>query len=119
MSVLYCSHCGAKLEYAVQKPKFCSSCGAAIGTPPSQANHVAAEERKMEELPDLKKLEYEISFEEPRLTLGALMESDASDPSTPARPPLSEKEKNKTAEEVLAESVAQCKSARQPRDAGE
>lgn len=31
MNKIFCSECGHKHEYASQKPKFCSECGAGIG----------------------------------------------------------------------------------------
>lgn len=31
MNRIYCTECGAKVEYAYSKPKFCSNCGTGFG----------------------------------------------------------------------------------------
>lgn len=127
MSVLYCPHCGAKLEYGVEKPKFCSSCGASIA--PSLANVKKAEPRSVpldeeERVPNLSKLEYEVSFDASnKVTLGSLIQegernASGGDPQN-VRQAVPEGESKKTGDDIVAESIARCKSARQPEDIGE
>lgn len=131
MNVLYCPQCGAKLEYAVHKPKFCSSCGESLGsTARGAVARVApedlAEEDLPESLPNLSKLEYEISVDALLPTIGSVIQDQLSNKplgadkkNTAVRPPASDAERNKTGDELIKESLAQCKSARKPKEPSE
>ena len=71
--IKYCSECGAKHEYKFSPPKFCSNCGAPMGTAQKEskplnkkiiANEkskaINDEETDAEFVPQISKLEYEI-----------------------------------------------------------
>ena len=73
MPSTYCSSCGHKMDYTLQKPKFCSECGQSLATlKPSVAKQVEPDppEDNIEnfdpdgsdvyEIPDIQGLQYEI-----------------------------------------------------------
>jgi hypothetical protein len=74
MSILYCTECGYKNEYSIHPPNFCGGCGVSLGgekAPPkrkSKGGRRSAEdhdpdETDIVELPDISKLDVEISYE--------------------------------------------------------
>lgn len=83
----YCQHCGAKHEYNLHKPNFCSSCGQSLSGEydPSKAEsqssvvEVDAEDYGVEgtdvyRVPRLRALEYDIEVSNAsKFTLGSLM----------------------------------------------
>ena len=90
MPSTYCSSCGHKTDYTLQKPKFCSECGQSLGTlKPSVVKQKEPEpvddEKSIEnfdpdgsdiyEVPELKGgLQYEIEVtEDSSFTLGSIM----------------------------------------------
>ena len=108
MNYDYCNSCGGKIEYLMQKPNFCPSCGATMGSGASPKNRPTpprafvadgaakiddAEGTDIECLPDLHKLEYDIENDGSfgvigrRTTLGEVMGLDAETPSSPTREP--------------------------------
>jgi len=62
MNKLFCVSCGFKILYEVTKPKFCSSCGEAIGSV-SVASKKQEEEESSELNVDLNKLKRDIVVE--------------------------------------------------------
>ena len=130
MKTLYCSNCGCKHEYTVQKPKFCSNCGTPT-SPIARASLTprAVVEPEIEEegyVPSISKLQYDISVDKTKTTIGSLIkqqlaESPEGSPSTEkfTRPAVSEAERNRTPEEEIQQSIEMCKPRRQPDEIGE
>lgn len=81
MQKTYCTSCGAKIEYSLQKPKFCSSCGepldvinntknsstkdrgAAKNSGASKQDEPAGDETNYQHVPAVGKLQYEVEYE--------------------------------------------------------
>ena len=83
MSILYCSECGYKNEYTLHPPNFCGGCGEKIelggkGSPakkktretrggelqkPSFAKKLDDDETDIDFVPNLKKLDIDVSYE--------------------------------------------------------
>lgn len=68
---IYCQKCGTGVEYTLNKPKFCSGCGASfaiinasspkiVKTIPKITQNDEEEEISMERVPDISKLDFEI-----------------------------------------------------------
>ncbi len=87
MPSTYCSSCGHKMDYTLQKPKFCSECGQSLSTlKPSVAKQAEPdpiennpenfdpEGSDVYEVPDIQGLQYEIEHDsDTSFTLGSLM----------------------------------------------
>lgn len=77
---IFCHSCGYKMEYTMDKPKFCQQCGCSLvstASKPTPQPEVVVEQEVVEEkeeskpLPNLKNLDFEISHaEKPKLTVG-------------------------------------------------
>jgi ribosomal protein L37E len=95
MPSTYCSSCGHKTDYSLQKPKFCSECGQSLATlKPSVAKKKESEPVNSEEnienfdpdgsdvyeVPEIRGgLQYEIEVtEDPSFTLGSIMPEPSS-----------------------------------------
>jgi len=52
MRSIFCTNCGAKIEYSSAKPKFCSSCGEPMSSSVAARLPNKARSRKIEELDD-------------------------------------------------------------------
>jgi len=65
MPFIYCQSCGSKMEYTINKPNFCSSCGASI-TGASAVAHQKEDLKPQEgdiepsKIPNIRKLDIEI-----------------------------------------------------------
>ena len=116
MNSLYCSHCGAKVTYSFEKPKFCSNCGqpmndtrASLSSDPSPT-----EAEPTERIPLLDKLDYTIDISTSSHKLGDLIKAGAPDDKFSRASP-----KDKGSEAHLKESIAECQSIRRPEEIGE
>lgn len=122
----FCMNCGSKFEYSTKKPNFCSSCGSPLDQGEAKSNQTQnhkvseASEAKESSVPSsLGKLEYSINRNQGSLTFGDLVSQASSNPA-PEHNRESVRivpEKNTNAD-VLQESIAQCKPAREPEDIG-
>ena len=125
MNVEYCSKCGYKNTYTIKAPNFCGGCGKPLGKVNQAASTPAKsvfrrpsaeevlEEEVFEEVPDISKLEYEIdnSFGGGKITIGDLVKEGPSQGG--ARPKKEPGESKKLSrEEIVAESLKSCKSAK-------
>ncbi len=75
MQKTYCTSCGSKVEYSLQKPKFCSSCGEPLdivnvaknvtrqGSVASQRQETSGEETNYSHVPKVKGLQYEVEYD--------------------------------------------------------
>jgi hypothetical protein len=118
----FCMHCGAKFQYSLNKPKFCSSCGSSLGEK-SEASAPEAtqqkEEKENNELPNLSKLEYSINESSHRQTFGDLVsEASRSQSSEYEKAPNRPKPKYDPSEDVIQSAMQQCRSKREPEDLG-
>jgi len=125
MNVEFCIDCGTRLEYTLNKPKFCSSCGIPMGPTALVSPAEISEATDIETLgesggvPSISKLEYSIDTGQKRMTFGDLMSRASDDPndtyqrigSRPKPPALS-------SDAALKQSIEQCRSAREPLDLG-
>ena len=92
MPVTYCSSCGHKMMYTLDKPKFCSECGQSLGTltstvkplPPETNENIDPEGSDVYEVPDIKDFQYEVELDkDTSFTFGSLF----SNPPPEVPPP--------------------------------
>jgi len=122
-------HCGGKVEYGLQTPNFCPSCGKPFNqagvarqepSPQTVDNEIVADAESSAELPRISKLEYSIGGIPPKTTFGDLLTRASQDTATeyqkgPARPeaPVNPNE------DILKTTMAECQSAKNPSELGE
>jgi len=112
MAYMYCTSCGAKLQYSVSKPKFCAECGESIDGVTASVQRNVSNLSSQDEGSFIrpKGLDYEVIQERPeKLTLGSVIGTDKN--SKPEARPTQKK-----LEDPLKESVNSCKSTRDKRD---
>lgn len=125
MNTMYCSHCGTKLSYSFEKPKFCSSCGSPTGPSTSRASTQIPEDTEEEvNIPSISKLDYQVDFDTSKVTLGSIIQDQLShSPDGPGeafkRPEVSTADKNKTYDDILKESLDMCRPRQTPQDLDE
>lgn len=120
----FCMHCGNKIEYALHKPNFCSSCGSPLNgeSKASVTQEQVPEEPKQEEesnFSNISKLEYSINSQQNNLTFGDLVSQASQDSKeeyikNEARPQA----KYNPKEDVIKSTMQQCRSKREPEDIG-
>ncbi len=75
MQHIFCTECGSKNIYSGPKPKFCSSCGASIGSVSdkkrespkrmsSASENLKEDETDIDHVPNIGKLDYDVSYHE-------------------------------------------------------
>ena len=120
MNSEFCMQCGSKVEFSLRTPNFCPSCGSKFNeSAEASAAPIAAEtelESPPRSIPQISKLEYSIGDTARPMTFGdlAAQAQSSSQPyeKAPARPaPPSTK-----GEDILKTTMAECASARQPKD---
>lgn len=118
----FCMKCGAKIEYALTKPNFCSSCGEPLNQT-SQASEQAIEKEIPEEPKEvfskISKLDYSINSNQNTLTFGDLV-SQASQDSNKQYQKSSVRPKAQfdPNEDVIKSTMQQCRSRKDPEDIG-
>tara|TARA_X000001036_G_scaffold300940_2_gene280034 strand:- start:11349 stop:11738 length:390 start_codon:yes stop_codon:yes gene_type:complete len=121
----FCMSCGAKYQYSLSKPKFCSSCGQRLGEESAMPDETEVEESQASqqeddnELPNLSKLEYTINKAGNNFTFGDLIseasrEGSKSYTKAPSRPAPSYNKQ----EDIIKSTMNQCRSSREPEDIG-
>jgi hypothetical protein len=115
MAHMYCPNCGAKMQYEVSPPNFCSGCGAPIGTVEAGASVPKGHkgEKGEEGVPKISKLEYEISGSAKSASLGEILTSQGGG-ETIGRPTPP-----KGSVDVLQASLDECKPSQRPSDTNE
>jgi len=119
----FCMSCGAKYEYSLEKPKFCSSCGTPLGGNLAKANVEESKSNNNEKndiLPNISKLEYSISKSLNNQTFGDLISEASRGGSVdyekaPPRPSPS----YDSSEDLIQDTMKQCRSKREPEDLGD
>ena len=122
----FCMNCGAKIEYALHKPNFCSSCGSSLGgvakaaeQPAVNSAPEAAQEESIESIPNISKLEYSIDANQNKLTFGDLMAQASQDSKNEyQRDSIRPKANIDSNEDVLKSTMQQCRSSKEPKDIG-
>lgn len=122
----FCMNCGAKIEYALNKPNFCSSCGSPLGgvakaAQPQEINNVTevAQEEPSDSIPNISKLEYSIETNQNKLTFGDLMTQASQDSKNEyKREPVRRKANVDPGEDILKSTMQQCRSSKEPEDIG-
>jgi predicted amidophosphoribosyltransferase len=119
----FCMNCGAKIEYALDKPNFCSSCGTRLNESaqasvkePTQETKVEAPE---ENSPNISQLEYSIQSDQNKLTFGDLVSQASQDSNTEyKKSTVRPKAQVDPQEDVIKSTMQQCRSKREPEDIG-
>lgn len=118
----FCMHCGAKFQYSLKKPNFCSSCGSSLGEKSEASVSEVIEEKeeiKNNGLPNLTKLEYSINRSSYRQTFGDLVsEASQSQSSEYEKMPSRPKPQYDPNEDMIQSTMQQCRSKREPEDIG-
>jgi predicted amidophosphoribosyltransferase len=119
----FCMNCGAKIEYALDKPNFCSSCGtplnqsvqASVKEPTRETKVEAPEENS----PNISQLEYSIQSDQNKLTFGDLVSQASQDSNTEyKKSTVRPKAQVDPQEDVIKSTMQQCRSKREPEDIG-
>jgi len=111
---VYCQSCGFAHAYTLQKPNFCQSCGASLGSvkkgSPSELQ-VETEDNPVS-FSSLNALEFGLeTFDSPAPTLGSIMEQHSSSP--PRKEP--ERERNPLSPEETLDQLKKESSAIRPK----
>ena len=80
----FCPHCGSLINYVGAKPKFCSSCGQSLNSFATKIEEVKESTAEVEEIeeeevfiPNISALDVDIQrFEQPKITLGQILEAN-------------------------------------------
>ena len=112
MAHIYCPNCGAKVQYEVSPPNFCSSCGASIGGVEAEAS-APKESKGKEGVPRISKLEYEISGSVKPTSLGEVLTSQGGGEKFQRPQPKAGRG------DALEESLRECKPSGKPSSTDE
>jgi hypothetical protein len=123
MPFRYCTQCGFKNVYTLNEAKFCAGCGqslnqATAGNEPQTTNapHLQSAQANLEEstdIPNISKLEYSVDVgANNKTTIGQLINSKQSSSEGTRISNTSQASKRMTREEIEAETMRECQSAR-------
>ena len=124
MNAEFCMQCGARFEYSLKKPNFCSSCGGALaeGASATEAVPPSPESTEVDPSPSLSisKLEYEITTPSQKVTFGDLIAQASRDPNEKytkvgGRPVP----QGDSSLDVQKQILQECQSARGPSEVSE
>ena len=123
MKHTYCSDCGAKIEYSLKIPNFCSSCGNSLNSSSNTISRAQApvnQENDPEDIQSFKKpvrLEYEVSHSSAKkISLKELIDQGPVSQSERIHRPKNIKPID--SEQIINEGIRECSSSR-PTDIGE
>ena len=121
MNSEFCMHCGSKVEFTLQVPNFCPSCGNAFNKEATarEVQPSAPEpETTSSSLPNISKLEYSIGGTAPKVTFGDLAAQAQNSQEPYVKAPPRPAPATAGSEDVLKRTMAECASAREPVDLG-
>ena len=126
MNSVYCTSCGAKIEYSYPKPKFCSSCGTSmypeVSQMPSkssvaQTQPLQEDETNIERVPNISQISYDVDYGMPNVIKGKEM---IENPSAPAprisRAPSNQSNATQSKKDVIMESMQSCRNQDKPTE---
>lgn len=127
----FCTSCGAKYEYSLKKPKFCSSCGSCLtadsqkndhqiteASETSEASEVTQAQQNGESLPNISKLEYSLNTSKNKVTFGDLISEASRSDGEYKKSSIRPDAKFDPSEDVLKSTMDQCRSKLEPEDIG-
>lgn len=123
----FCMHCGNKIEYALHKPNFCSSCGSPLNndsknnqSKKTEENESSiVEEQSKSNFSNISQLEYTISKDDNKLTFGDLVSQASQDSNEQySKQNVRPNAKYDPNEDVIKSTMQQCRSKREPEDIG-
>ena len=126
MASLFCTECGSKNLYTLNKPKFCQSCGHPTGGVVAKAKlntlqrqpvvrHEVEEEYEEETFRSLSKLDYEVEYNKSNITLGDVLNNPMNPEDVQYNSNKIKGYKKMSKEEFLNQSTAECGPSR-PKD---
>ena len=124
MNTEFCTNCGCKAEYTLNKPRFCSSCGVSMNPAAEIANVASWEEGeaplppKEEGVPRITKLEYSIGQRAKDLTFGDLVTEASNNPNGKYERMEGRPRPEDSNQDALQQTMDQCRSAREPINLG-
>lgn len=126
MNTEFCTNCGTRHEYSLNKPNFCSSCGKSLnGITAQGAQENLDEENSREDLaencnlPILSKLEYNIEKSSPPLTFGDLLTHASQDPNGSYERVGRAKPERQDGADIQKQMIEECRSAQKPSKVSE
>ena len=125
MAFQYCTECGHKMTFTINKPKFCSGCGVPLGQeaqasvrPQSSKplNNTATpsyeEDSTSDQLPNIGRLEYDIEVEGGAMKLGDVIGTSKAGVNPAVNRVANANVTPKSQKQIIAESTAECGSSR-------
>lgn len=116
----FCMHCGSKIEYALHKPNFCSSCGSPLnGTAKAsiEPTEEVQEEAPIKTFSNISKLEYSINKNQNKLTFGDLISQASSDNKNEyVKDQVRPKSDYNPNEDIIKSTMQQCRSSKKHED---
>jgi hypothetical protein len=121
----FCMSCGAKFQYSLKKPNFCSSCGTSMGegesviAEPPSASNASVPEANINSVPNINisKLEYEIDSGPRNLTIGDIIAQGSNSPNKGSPQKISRTAPSYNPDEdILKSTMKECSSSKQPDD---
>ncbi len=123
MNSEFCMQCGSKVEYGLRAPNFCPSCGAPFNE--SASASVVETEAEIEpdsdrsSIPKLSKLEYSIGDAAKPLTFGDLAAQTQSSQQPYEKAAARPAPPTVEGEYIFKSTLAECASAREPKELSE
>jgi ribosomal protein L37E len=123
----FCMHCGNKIEYALHKPNFCSSCGSPLNNDSKnnqtekteKAEASIEEEQSTNNFSNISKLEYTINKDNGKLTFGDLISQASQDSNEQySKQNIRPNAEYNPDEDIIKSTMQQCRSKREPEDIG-
>lgn len=117
----FCMNCGAKIQYALNKPNFCSSCGTPLNKT-TEASAQAPVEEEVQQEPEetfskISKLDYSIDTNQNQVTFGDLISQASRDSKTEyQKSSVRPKAAYDPSEDVIKSTMQQCRSRKDPED---
>ena len=123
MNTEFCMQCGSKVEFGLKAPNFCPSCGAPFNKDAKASVSDAEVEIETpiqeESVPRLSKLEYSIGDAAKPVTFGDLAAQTQSSTQPYEKAAARPLPPNVDGEDILKTTMAECASAREPKELGD